>query len=195
MTRLLRPAVAALAVALIAAGCRAPVPGREAAEAELSWPDGAWFDDIGGAWQVEVEGSDVRGEGRQGAPTGLVLTGVADGGTLEYTIRSADGATLAQGQARIVNAEHAYFETRALDGSGGDLHGLLHFDHMPDTAPLLAQVAAACPPPPAPAACVGEPAPLHPPIIPPAPAADGPVDAPPVELLPDGGVIDLRPRN
>jgi hypothetical protein len=48
--------------------------------------------------------------------------------TLSYQIGFADSAPMAQGQARLVDAGHALFETYNADGSL-NAHGLLHFDH------------------------------------------------------------------
>ena len=184
MTSIARLAVAPiLALGMSACGeapLKAPLPGRnldggklDGGPAALAFPTSAWSDDYGSGWQATVTGERVTAEGVCGAASGLVLAGVVAGQRLDYRISGPAGDAIASGHADLINADHAFFETRLLDGSL-NAEGVLHFSHA-------SHVREAALPPAGP--CIFPLTPLEPA----APELDGGVAPQPLNL-------DLNPR-
>lgn len=130
--------VIVLFVALTLAGCKpSEIYGPSSQEDELlggepaaigAFPPGSWEDGLGSVWSASVNGDTVVSSGASDGLAGLSMTGTIDGDTLTYTIGIGDGAPLANGTARLIDGEHAYFKTLNADGSL-NAHGLLHFNH------------------------------------------------------------------
>ena len=146
--------VVASSLTLAMAACgeaplKAPLPGRtlDGGTAALAFPTSAWSDDYGGNWQATVVNGQVTAEGLCGSASGLILAGAIAGQRLDYRISAPEGETIALGHADLVNADHAFFETRMLDGSL-NAEGVLHFSHaspareaaLPTAAPCIARL-------------------------------------------------------
>ncbi len=106
---------------LAGGGTKAPVPSG-------AFPDGAWQDGIGGAWEVSVYGTNLVGKGASELLRGLEMHGQIAGDRMTYDIGFPGDEPLASGHARLVDETHALFETDNPDGTL-NAHGLLHFNH------------------------------------------------------------------
>lgn len=93
-----------------------------------AYPSGTWEDGLGNAWIITVTGRQLAGEAGSESIRGLKMTGAIKGDTLAYEIGIPDQPALAHGTARLIEADHAYFETLNTDGTL-NAHGLLHFNH------------------------------------------------------------------
>ncbi|MEH6695626.1 MAG: hypothetical protein V7675_11300 [Hyphomonas sp.] len=106
--------------------------GSETAELQaapaLYYPAGHWEDGLGNDWNVTVTGAKLTATLGSGNLAGVAMTGRIDDGLLGYHIAYPGSASLAEGQARLIDDSHAQFETRNMDGSL-NAHGLLHFNH------------------------------------------------------------------
>ena len=94
----------------------------------LTFPSGEWDDGLGNVWRVRITGDTLVAELDYGSPAPLIMIGSSHDETLSYQIGLPDTAPIARGQARLIDADHAIFETYTLDGSL-NAHGVLHFDH------------------------------------------------------------------
>jgi len=124
--------------ALALAGCKpSEIYGPESRKDELlggapatlgAFPSGIWEDGLGNAWIVAITDTSLAGSAVSDGLHGLVMTGAIDGDTLAYSIGVPPEAPIAQGTARLIDGEHAWFRTLNADGSL-NAHGLFHFDH------------------------------------------------------------------
>ena len=92
------------------------------------YPSGTWEDGLGNAWVMTVTGDQLTGEAGSESIRGLKMTGAINGDALAYEIGFPDQPAIAKGTARLIDADHAYFETLNADGTL-NAHGLLHFNH------------------------------------------------------------------
>lgn len=93
-----------------------------------AYRSGTWEDGLGNAWIMTVTGDQLAGEAGSESIRGLKMTGAISGGTLAYEIGFPSHPVLTHGTARLIDADHAYFETLNTDGTL-NAHGLLHFNH------------------------------------------------------------------
>tara|TARA_R110000803_G_scaffold36570_1_gene78575 strand:- start:11442 stop:11948 length:507 start_codon:yes stop_codon:yes gene_type:complete len=104
-----------------------PAPDR------LTYPSGEWDDGLGNVWRTRIAYDALVAELNYGFTAPLTMLGTIQYETMSYEIGFPDDAPIARGQARIIDAGHAVFETYNIDGTL-NAHGLLHFDH-PSNAP------------------------------------------------------------
>jgi len=140
----MKPAILLLA-ALCLASCKpSQVYGPESRQEELlggeaevvstetdatgAFPSGNWEDGLGNAWSAAVTGDSIVSTGASESLSGLTMSGAIDGDMFAYTIGYPEEAPLANGAARLIDSDHAYFRTVNVDGSL-NAHGLLHFNH------------------------------------------------------------------
>lgn len=138
---MLRPAPIICLCALLLTACKPSTMLRPDTPAETSTPaapttldeavfkSGVWTDDLGNTWRIDVSGTHVRGIAEQGGLEGLMITGAARNGVLNYTIEASDVGGMGLGKAVLVDDGHAYFSVSgSLSG-----HGLFHFEHASGT--------------------------------------------------------------
>ncbi len=101
---------------------------RTETDAIGAFPPGNWEDGLGNAWSAAVNGDSIVSTGASESLSGLTMTGAVDGDAFAYTIGYPEEVPLANGTARLIDSDHAYFTTVNLDGSL-NAHGLLHFNH------------------------------------------------------------------
>ncbi|WP_291075696.1 hypothetical protein [Hyphomonas sp.] len=92
------------------------------------YPSGTWEDGLGNAWVMTITEDRLTGKAGSESIRGLKMTGTIIGGELAYAIGFPGQPALTHGTARLINSNHAYFETPNTDGVL-NAHGLLHFNH------------------------------------------------------------------
>jgi hypothetical protein len=133
---------------------KAPIPGRTDTGTPaptvkgIAFISGEWRDDLGNTWVAIVNDAagatqTVTAQGKSGPSMGLVLLGDVKDGILSYRISTPDGIPLASGSAQMINANHAFFDTRLPDGSP-NADGVLHINHAPPAQPEMVTGAADC---------------------------------------------------
>lgn len=133
----MKPVILFIAVLAIT-GCKpSEIYGPESRKDELlggvpdavgAFSSGIWEDGLGNAWNIAVTGDSLAGSDATGTLQGLLMTGSIEGDVLVYSIGTPEDAPIAQGTARLLDSEHAWFNTLNADGSP-NAHGLFHFNH------------------------------------------------------------------
>lgn len=127
------PVLLGLALLAGAAGCKAPIPGREGLEADAAWTAGEWRDDRGGVWQVRINSRRLSAVGKATVNDGAAIRGQIADGVLNFTLTNKEGAELGHGEARVVDGQDALYRLTGENGTPDD-HGLWHFNHSPSGA-------------------------------------------------------------
>lgn len=110
---------------------QSPTSMEVPAPPSLTYPSGEWDDGFGNVWRSYVTGDSLVAELDNGSSVPLIMLGTIQHETLSYQVSFSDNVPIAQGQARLIDAAHAVFETYNYDGSL-NTHGLVHFNHSSD---------------------------------------------------------------
>ena len=132
--------------AVLAAGCEAPIPGRDGIEADAAFRAGEWRDDAGGVWRVRINGRRFSATAMDEAHDGQSMRGQISEGVLTYTLEDRQGEEIGQGKAWVAEGDDALYR---LTGEGGNpsRHGLMHFNHAPETSQAALPAGEASPTP------------------------------------------------
>lgn len=185
-----------IAATLLATACEAPIPGRDAIEADAAWTAGEWTADDGTVWLVRINGRRINATAEAGPGEGRIMRGSVQQGVLHYTLQANDGTDLFKtGEARIGDATHAIFHDDPTAGDAGP-HGVWHFNHTPSVVGVAAPVIPTTPSPTPSTLPSATPSPTAEPTLEPTPEAT-PTASPTPSSTPTSpaapGVIDLLP--